>query len=202
MFVSALLTVPEAFSPEQPALELLHRALSAEYDSRLSRLLREERGWTYGVHGLLRLWPGHGVMEIRFAVDPAVLPEALAAVQGELRSVATAPLDGGELEQARAALRREVVLRQLRLSRCAHQLAVMQAWGGAPDEDRRLLSAAAALTPGDVQRVAADLQAAGVVWVLTGDRDAVEPRLDDSGWPLTAIRSARAIVDGDPPLPL
>ncbi len=202
VFVSALLTVPEAFSPEQPALELLHRALSAEYDSRLSRLLREQTGWTYGVHGLLRVWPGHGVMEIRFAVDPSVLPDALAAVRDEIAAVAAEPPRGEELRRARAALRRDAALRQLRLSRSTHQLAVLQGWGGPPDEDRRLLAATGAMSAADLDPVAALLDPDGLVWVLTGDRDAVEPLLDDSGWPLTAIRSARAIVDGDPPLPL
>ncbi len=203
VFVSVLLPVPGAFSPREAELELLHRALSAEFDSRMSRLLRETHGWTYGVHGLLRVWPGHGVMEIRFAVPREVLPDALAAVEAELERVVAEPPADQERLSAFGALRRELALRQLRLSRATHNLAVLQGWEGQPDHDARLLAAAAELTDEALAgAVRSLLDPATAVWVMTGDRASIEPMLDDAGVPLDAVRTAPAIVDGTPPLPL
>ncbi|NOY25118.1 MAG: insulinase family protein [Oligoflexia bacterium] len=202
-FVSVLLPVPGLGDPDQPALDLLSRALAAEFDSRLSHALREERGWTYAVTGTLRLWPGHGVLEVRCAVDARVTPAAMVLIDRELHELVAKPPTGVELARAKAAVRRDVASFLLSDRALAGTLAARQGWGLPPQAAAAEAAAAAQVTAAQIGDVAArDLPVDGAIWVITGDRRTIEPLLDAAGIPLDAIRSGRSVVDGIPPLAL
>ena len=142
-------------------------------------------------------------MEIRFAVDPAVLPMAMAAVEAELRRFLAEPPGPEERSAALLSLRREASLRQLRLERAVDQLTVAQAWGQGPEAERLLLASAEALDPAALQALAAAwIQPEALIWVISGDRARIEPLLEAAGRTPDAIRGGPAIMDGEPPLPL
>jgi len=202
-FLSVLLPVPGAFSAQAPAVDLVNRALAAEFDSRLSRVLREEHGWTYAVSGLLRLWPGHGVLELRCAVDAEHTAVAMQAIQAELDRLVVQPPAGEERAQAQAAVRRDAALDLLANGRLAHRLAVLQAWGQPPDAAQAELRRALDIDDaGLAEVIRRELPVDRALWVITGDRAVVEPQLDAAGLPLDAIRGGRSVVDGADPLPL
>ncbi|MCK6505527.1 insulinase family protein [Myxococcota bacterium] len=200
--VSALVPVAGVGDPRQPGLELLVRALAADFDSRLSRRLREERGWTYGVHGGLRLWPGHGWIEVRVSVDPEVLVPTLELVEQELVGLVSQPPDGAELDRVRSGLRREAAARLWEEADLAQGLSARQAWGQPPGAQGDEVREALALSAPALAGVAAALAVDQVTWVLTGDRAWVEPVLEESGLALDAVRSGPRGMDGWGPPPL
>lgn len=194
--ISALVPVAGVGDPDQPALELLSRALAADFDSRLSRSLREERGWTYAVHGGLRLWPGHGWLELRFTVDPEVVVPALALVQGELERLTRSPPAGAELARVRAGLRREAAAALWEDGLLAQTLSARQAWGQPPDAAGLELRAALELPEPALAQVAAALLVSQTTWVITGSRARIEPAMEAAGVPLDAVRSGPMGMDG------
>lgn len=200
--VSALLPVGGVGADGQAGLELLSRALVTDFDSRLSRLLREERGWTYGVHGGLRLWPGHGWLELRFTVDPEVLVPALDLVDQELDRLVASPPAGVELARVRAGLRREAARGLWEETELAGSLAARQAWGLGPQAAADELRAALSLPEAELARVAAGLAVDRVAWVLSGDRSRVEPLLEAAGKAPDLVRSGPSAMDGPGRLPL
>ena len=54
------------------ALMVLNALFGGLFDSRLNRLLREERGYTYGVHSDFDMRRGAGPFSVRCAVEMAV----------------------------------------------------------------------------------------------------------------------------------
>jgi zinc protease len=71
------------------------------FDSRLNRLLREERGYTYGVRSEFDLRRAAGPFGVRLAVESAVTAPAVADVMEQLDRVRQAVPEPAELDAAR-----------------------------------------------------------------------------------------------------
>jgi len=81
------------------ALDLGHRALRG----RIRSNLREDKGWTYGIHSSLIDAHGHGRWRLWTAVETGHTTDALNELIGELRAIRTdRPLTAGKLEASRA----------------------------------------------------------------------------------------------------
>jgi predicted Zn-dependent peptidase len=83
------------------ALAVTNALLGGLFDSRLNRLLREERGYTYGVRSEFDMRRAAGPFAVRLAVESAVTAPAIVDVMTELRRVREGPLTGSELAAAR-----------------------------------------------------------------------------------------------------
>ncbi|MEO7117532.1 MAG: insulinase family protein, partial [Candidatus Limnocylindrales bacterium] len=88
-------------TPDFHAISVLNTILGGQFGSRLNRLLREERGYTYGVHSSFDMRRSVGPFAVRMAVQTEVTVPAIIDAVGELRRIREAPVDDDELTHAR-----------------------------------------------------------------------------------------------------
>ena len=87
------------------AVLVLNMVLGGQFVSRLNRILREEKGYTYGVHTSFdcRRWPGPFAVQGSVQADATV--ESVQEVLGQMEAIGgTLPVTSEELNLARAAL--------------------------------------------------------------------------------------------------
>jgi predicted Zn-dependent peptidase len=93
--------VPSRLSPEYPALNLANMVFGGYFSSRWSANLREDKGYTYGVHSSFE----HPAAGSRLVMSTDVATEATAPALleswYEMARIATVPVDQDELDQAR-----------------------------------------------------------------------------------------------------
>lgn len=87
--------------PEFHAIAVLNTILGGQFGSRLNQLLREDRGYTYGVNSAFDMRRNRGPFVIRMAVQTEVTVPALIDAMGELRRIGEAAVDERELQHAR-----------------------------------------------------------------------------------------------------
>ncbi len=83
------------------ALSVTNALLGGLFNSRLNRLLREERGYTYGVNSSFDMRRAAGPFAVRCAVESDVTAAAVADIMGELSRVREALVEQAELDAAR-----------------------------------------------------------------------------------------------------
>ncbi|MBA2571192.1 MAG: insulinase family protein, partial [Chloroflexi bacterium] len=88
-------------TPDFHAVSVLNTILGGQFSSRLNQLLREDRGYTYGVHSSFDMRRGPGPFVIRMAVETDVTAAAVGDALGELDRIREAPVQPHELERAR-----------------------------------------------------------------------------------------------------
>jgi zinc protease len=88
-------------TPDFHALSVLNTIVGGQFSSRLNKLLREERGYTYGVHSGFDMRRGAGPFAVRMAVQTEVTAPAIVDAMGELRRIREAPVEEVELDRAR-----------------------------------------------------------------------------------------------------
>lgn len=88
-------------TPDFYALSVLNTILGGQFGSRLNQLLREEKGYTYGVHTSFDMRRGTGPFVVRMAVQSEVTVPAITETLAELRRIGEAPVERHELDEAR-----------------------------------------------------------------------------------------------------
>ncbi|MER3397067.1 MAG: insulinase family protein [Chloroflexota bacterium] len=96
--------------PDRPTLDLLNVILGDGMSSRLFLELRERRGIVYDVHSYVEYLRDTGSETIYAGVEPARLPEALAAVVEQLGQL-TVRVDEAELKRAQDLVKGRLELR-------------------------------------------------------------------------------------------
>ncbi|MEP7024012.1 MAG: pitrilysin family protein, partial [Actinomycetota bacterium] len=117
-------TGPDRHDPQWPALVLGTYCLGGTLTSRIDRVLREEKGYTYGVRAFQQvLQPDLAVFAISGSVDTASTGPALSDLWTVLRTLAAGGLTGSERDQAVQNLVGVAPLRYERASSVAGTLA-------------------------------------------------------------------------------
>ncbi len=88
-------------TPDFHALSVLNTILGGQFGSRLNQLLREDRGYTYGVHTSFDMRRGAGPFVVRMAVQTEVTVPAITETLAELRRIGEGPVEQHELDEAR-----------------------------------------------------------------------------------------------------
>lgn len=91
--------IPRAV-PDFHAVTVLNTILGGQFSSRLNELLREDRGYTYGVHTGFDMRRGPGPFAVRMAVETDVTVPAITDTLRELERIRAAPVERFELERA------------------------------------------------------------------------------------------------------
>jgi predicted Zn-dependent peptidase len=143
--------------PDAWALSVLNGVLGDGMSSRLFLSVREEMGLAYDVSSGLVDYADAGAMEVSAGVDPARLPAALDAILAELAKLRDEDVPPEELDKAKAYLSGGL---ELRMDETRH----LASWIGGQEalHDKVLtleeaLEAVAAVTAGDIRRLAAQL---------------------------------------------
>jgi zinc protease len=132
------------------ALAVMNALLGGLFNSRLNRLLREERGYTYGVHSDFDLRRAAGPFAVRCAVESAVTAPAIADILAELERIRDAEPAPDELAAARDYLVGVFPLRFESSAQVAGALAGIVVHGLPDDELDRYRPAVAAVSAADV----------------------------------------------------
>lgn len=142
--------------PRLPAMELLTAALGQGRTSRLTRLIRQERGLAYTVRATAVEYSGTGMCTLYAGCAPDRAEEVVALMRHELARVAAQGITGQELELARAHLLGEAVLAGEELPRRRDALRDAELRGHHTGLCGQL-AAIEALTLTDVAQVAGDV---------------------------------------------
>jgi predicted Zn-dependent peptidase len=172
-------TADPSVDPEQYVrLEVTNALLGGSFGSRITRNIREDKGYTYS--------PGSSVStryrDAYWAEQAAVVTEstgpAIREILYEIDSLATYPPSAEELEGIQNYLAGTFVLRNSNPGGLAQSLAFLDLHGLGRDYLEDYVERVYAVTPEDVQATARDLiRGADATIVVVGDRAVVEDQL-------------------------
>jgi zinc protease len=161
------------------ALSVTNALLGGLFNSRLNLLLREERGYSYGVSSGFDMRRAAGPFAVRGAVETDVTAPAIADIMAELARVREAPVEATELAAARDYLVGVFPLRFETSAQVAGALAGLVVHELPDDELDRYRPTIAAVSAADVQAAAVrHIQPERVSIVVVGDAARFEAALD------------------------
>jgi predicted Zn-dependent peptidase len=165
------------------ALMVLNALLGGLFDSRLNRLLREERGYTYGVRSEFDLRRSAGPFAVRLAVESAVTAPAVADILAELTRIREAAPEAAELTAARDYLVGVFPLRFESSAQVAAALAGLVIQGLPDDElDRYRPTVAAVSAEAALEAARRHIDPAAASIVIVGDVSRFEVDLRSAGY--------------------
>jgi zinc protease len=170
-------------TPDFHAVSVLNAIVGGTFGSRLNRLLREEKGWTYGVHSSFDMRRAAGPFVVRVGVQTEVTVEAIAETMTILRAIRGAEVGLDELTPIRDYLVGVFPLRFEGAAPVAAALAGLTVFELPDDELDRYRPAIAAVTPADVLRAArAHIRPDDASIVVVGDAANVEAPLREANF--------------------
>ena len=165
------------------ALSVMNALLGGLFNSRLNRLLREERGYTYGVSSSFDMRRAAGPFSVRCAVESEVTAPAIVDIMAELERVREVPVETDELDAARDYLVGVFPLRFETSAQVAGALAGLVTHGLPDDELDRYRPTIAAVSAEAVLAAANDhIDPAAASIVVVGDVSKFEEPLADAGY--------------------
>lgn len=168
-------------APEAAPLRVGTIALGGTFTSRLNALLREKKGYTYGVRAGLEQGRHLGATTIRTRIRADVTAPALGDLLGELESIRRG-VDAAEVAKARGAFRQELVEAMGSVEGVAGSFAEYHAAGLGPNALAAELATISGVEPGAVAPAMATYDRARAVVVLVGDRKVIEAPLREAGF--------------------
>jgi predicted Zn-dependent peptidase len=165
------------------AVSVMNALLGGLFNSRLNMLLREERGYTYGVSSSFDMRRAAGPFAVRCAVESAATAAAVADIMAELSRIGQDPVGGDELDAARDYLIGVFPLRFETSAQVAGALSGLVVHGLPDDELDRYRPAVAAVSADDVRAAArAHIDADAASIVIVGDAKLCQAELGEAGY--------------------
>ncbi|HTS14970.1 MAG TPA: pitrilysin family protein [Candidatus Sulfotelmatobacter sp.] len=167
--------------PDYHATIVLTTMLGGLFNSRLQRLLREEKGYTYHISAGFDFRRSPGPFTVRTAVQTEVTAPAVDDALGVLRRLTADAPTPAELAEAREFLIGVFPLRFESPEQVAGAIAGLVAQDLPDDELDRYRPAVAAVTASDVVAAADHIRPAEAVALMVGDAARVVPELEKAG---------------------
>lgn len=171
-------------------------AFGGHFLSRLNTNLREDKGWTYGARSSYHRGEHYGMVTV--SVDVAVdnAGDAIREIEAEVARLRSEGVTDSELELAYRRLVQSWNTTRGTASDALDRYDRALDRGESIEQARARYVALADVTPDDVQRAATtwlgDERAR--LWVVVGDRAALEPQLEALGWSPQWISPEQAIL--------
>lgn len=179
--------------PDWPALTLGVYALGGAFLSRLNAVLREEKGYTYGVQAVnspLRLG---GTTTVQGSFRTEVVGDAVGLLGG-LLDVSDRPFTEAEIDDARRYITGIQPLQYATASGVCNGVLTLAAAGLPPTFVDAVRSAYASVTPESATAaVARLLPPQDLTLVVVGDAEALAPGLRDAGYDVTLVGSEGSV---------
>ncbi len=189
-------TAPRRASDDNVAAWAGSYVFGGHFLSRLNANLREDKGWTYGARASLSRTTHRGNLTVSVDVKSENVAGTIREIEGELQRLVDDGVTASELSLAQrrlvASWNESLVTADDAFGR---YLAALEDGETIADRRARFL-ALAEVGPQDVQRVASEHWGADGVrlWVLVGERDAVQEQLDTLGWTAEWVDPSAAIL--------
>jgi zinc protease len=168
--------------PDFHATSVMNAILGGLFNSRLQLLLREQRGYTYGVYASFDFRRSAGPFSVRSAVKTDVTAPAVADILGELRRIREAPITEAEIRAAKDFLIGVFPLRFETAAQVVGAIGGVVVNGLPDDELDRYRPAVAALDAGEIGAAAvAHIRPEELSIVIVGDAEHVVPGLEAAG---------------------
>ena len=165
------------------ALSVTNALLGGLFNSRLNMLLREERGYTYGVHSGFDMRRAAGPFAVRCAVESDVTAPAVVDIMAELERLHVDAVEDAELTAARDYLIGVFPLRFETSAQVAGALSGIVVQDLPDDELDRYRPAIAEVSAEDVRAAAeAHIHPAAASIVVVGDVEKFEGPLREAGY--------------------
>ncbi|KAB2342134.1 M16 family metallopeptidase [Actinomadura rudentiformis] len=180
--------VPNRSHPDWANLMVASHVLGGGLTSRLNAVLREEKGYTYGVRaGLLRM--RHcGLFITQGAVHTEVTADAVSDALTELRGVISRGISAEECGSSVRALADRAPAEYETARAVAAELADASASGLGPDYPRRYLEAVRAATPDGVAKAyATHVDPEKLTVIVVGDAAQIREPLEALGYATVSI---------------
>jgi predicted Zn-dependent peptidase len=155
-----LLPAPGAGDPDVWALRLFAEALGGGMSSRLFQEARERLGLAYAIDAYAETYADAGVLGVYAGCAPADAGRLAQVAAGEIRGL-TSHIEDGELRRAKAQLKGALFMSRESLLARSEQAAAQILIHGRLFAPADLAEAIDAVTPEDIGRVGAALQAPG-----------------------------------------
>jgi zinc protease len=160
----------EGRDPDFAAVEVANRVLGGGADSRLFRILREERGWTYGAFSGVTRPVGTGLFQVSTEVRAPVTDSAVVEILHQMDRMGTEPVPPEEMDAARNYLAGSFPLQLETAGQVAGRLATTLLLGRDVDEVTRFPERIRAVGPDDAADVGQRLMRPDqTVVVVVGD---------------------------------
>lgn len=192
-WISLVFPAPGLGAPHLPAVEVAARVLGGDFTSRLSTVLREERGFVYDITADLTVWPGMGRIEITCSVDNDDLVDALGAIEAVVDGMQHTPPGAAEIDAARRAMVLQRAREMGSLAGLASGYGVDQVYGLPAEQHRQRYIDYDALLDEEIAAAAAAFSSPAL-WLITGDGPVIEPMLEASAWSPDRIRSGWSVL--------
>lgn len=183
--------------PDYHAVSVVSAILGGLFNSRLQRLLREERGYTYGVGAGFDFRRSAGPFSVRTAVETEVTAAALTDIMAELRGIRARPASEDELREARDFLIGVFPLRFESPAQVAAALAGLVIHGLPDDELDRYRPAVAAVSADDVATAASHIRPDEASIVLVGDAARIQPDLEAADFDPVEVVEEPIVTPGE-----
>ena len=164
--------------PDYHATIVLTTMLGGLFNSRLQRLLREEKGYTYHISASFDFRRSPGPFAVRTAVQTEVTAPAVSEALGVLRRLTADAPTPAELSEASEFLIGVFPLRFESPEQVAGAIAGLVTQELPDDELDRYRPAVAAVTASDVVAAASHIRPDAAAVVLVGDAERVVPDLE------------------------
>jgi zinc protease len=184
-------------NPDYDVLQVMNTVLGGS-NGRLFRVLREEKGYTYGASSGLRALRYRGDWRASMDVRTEVTEASLRDLLTELGKMRDQPVPAAELADAQRSMTASFALSLENPSEVLNLYVLRQMYGYPPDHWDRYSERINAVTPAQVQAVAKKyLDPAKLQIVAVGDSSKVEAGLrkfgplelyDDEGKPLPVVK--------------
>jgi zinc protease len=169
-------------NPDFHVLSVLNAILGGTFNSRLNRVIREELGYTYGIHSAFDMRRFAGPFVIRTAVETAVTVPAILEVLRIVRDFRDGEVSDDELQSARDYLVGVFPLRFESAAQVAASLGGLIVFGLPDDELDRYRPQVAAVSARDIMSAATrHIRPREMSIVVVGDAEQVETPLRDAG---------------------
>lgn len=170
--------------PRWPDLQVACHALGGAFLSRLNRVLREERGFTYGVHLNNVPMRSGGLLTVQGSFRTEVVPEALDLAR-QLLDVSARPITAAEVADAVNYTNGVAPLRYSTAHGVTERIAALVAAGLSTEFVNANSLALARVTPESATRAITDLlKPDALTLVVVGDAAALAEPLTAAGWPV------------------
>ncbi len=175
-------------NPDFHAIAVLNAILGGTFNSRLNRVIREEKGYSYGIHSSFDMRGRAGPFAVRCAVETAVTVPALTETLRIIDEMTNRPPDDDELGTARDYLVGVFPLRFETAAQVASALSGIVVFGLPDDELDRYRPAVSAITAADVGAAAErHVRPSDLSVVIVGDAAQIEAPLRDALGEVTVV---------------
>jgi zinc protease len=141
-------------SPDYYAVQVMNYLLGGAFNSYLVSAIREEKGWAYDVGSYVGAAKLAGDFSVSMQTKNEVAQDAIDLALAQIRRIKDSPVSAQELADAKAYLTGSFPLRLDTSGKIARMLASIELYGLGLDYVEQYAKRIAAVTAGDVQRVA------------------------------------------------